>query len=72
MRQIFIETATQHDPAFGQKLSQNPALLDSLTHVADAQANLQADKLSTEERGAVRRVSVIFFCSIVKLLTTLG
>jgi len=65
MRQKFIEAAIQHDPAFGQELSENPALLDSMINMASAQAdhensNLQIDMFTAEEREAVQRVSCYF------------
>ena len=65
MRQMLIETAAKHDPALGQRLSQNPTLLDSLLRSASVQAGLYLHTwmLSPEERGAVQRVSatLLFF-----------
>ncbi|KDR67566.1 hypothetical protein GALMADRAFT_232001 [Galerina marginata CBS 339.88] len=64
MRQRFLETAKQHDPAFGQQLSQNPALLDSL--LASAQADLerptlQNNMLNPEDKESVQRIMDLGF-----------
>jgi len=63
MRQMFIDTVAQEEPAFGRQLSQNPALLDSLLRRAGVQAdpNLHTGVLTPEERGAVQRVGAILF-----------
>lgn len=65
MRQMFIDMASQEDPAFGQQLKENPGLLDSLVRMAGAHANQEesgndAEMLSAEEREAVQRVSIDF------------
>ncbi|KAF8810547.1 hypothetical protein BYT27DRAFT_7209338 [Phlegmacium glaucopus] len=67
IRQRFLAMATQKDPAFGQQLSQNPALLDTLLRMASTQAHqedhpsLQTGAFNTEEREAIQRLVDIGF-----------
>jgi hypothetical protein len=68
---MVLEMARQKDPAFGQQLSQNPALLDSLLQsMASTQAdeednsNLQIGVFDTEEREAIQRVSINYFVQL--------
>jgi hypothetical protein len=71
IRQKFLEMATQQNPAFGQQLSENPALLDSLLLRMDS---TQADRedhpssqigmFNTEERAAIQRVSINYLVQL--------
>ena len=61
MQQAFIKAFAQHDPALGQQLSQNPALLDSFIHKAKIEVvpNHPIGVLTPEEKCAIERVSDI-------------
>ena len=86
MRQSFVKAIAQQNPAFGQQLSQNPAMLDSFIRNAKIQVvpnhhvgpnhhvspNHHIGVLTPEERCAIQRVSAILLFSVIRSLTTLG
>jgi hypothetical protein len=70
-RQMLLEMVTEKDPALGQQLSQNPALLESfLQNMDSTQADqedhpsFQIDMFNTEERAAIQRVSINHFVQL--------
>jgi hypothetical protein len=74
MRESFVKAIAQQNPALGQQLSQNPALLDSFIRNAKIQVapNHHIGVLTPEERCAIQRVSALLLSSVIRLLTTLG
>jgi hypothetical protein len=55
MRQMFINIATQRDPALGRQLTQNLRLLDVVTRTAGPQG--VHGQLSVTEKEAIQRAS---------------